>query len=239
MFYYGYGLDPTIILLIPAIIFAVVAQGMVKSAFSRYSRVRNRNGITGAQAARRVLDNAGLSDVRIEAVGGSLTDNYDPRDRVLHLSTDVCNVDSVSAVSVACHEAGHAIQHARGYVPLKIRNGIVPLVNFASSASWILVFIGLFLMFTGSGTASYAGGVIMDIGIIAFVAVVVFHLITLPVELNASHRALKQIEEMSLVAPEDMTGSRKVLRAAAMTYVAALAMAVANLLRILVLRGRD
>jgi Zn-dependent membrane protease YugP len=130
MFYYGYGFDPTIVLLIPAMIFALAAQGMVKSAFSRYSRVRNRSGLTGAQAARRVLDNNGLADVEIVPISGSLTDNYDPRGRVLNLSTDVYNVDSVSAVSVACHEAGHAIQHARGYVPLKIRNGIVPVCQF-------------------------------------------------------------------------------------------------------------
>lgn len=239
MFYYGYGFDPTIVLLIPAMIFAVAAQGMVKSAFSRYSRVRNRRGLTGAQAARRVLDNNGLSDVEIVPISGSLTDNYDPRRRVLNLSTDVYNVDSVSAVSVACHEAGHAIQHARGYVPLKIRNGIVPVVNFASSISWILIFVGLFLLFQQSGSTSQMGNLLFDIGVLAFVAVVAFHLITLPVELNASRRAIDQMESLALVAPEDLRGSRKVLRAAAMTYVAALAMAVANLLRILAIRGRD
>ncbi|NLD11596.1 zinc metallopeptidase [Aminicella lysinilytica] len=239
MFYYGYGLDPTIILLIPAMIFALVAQGMVKSAFNTYSRVRNRNGLTGAQAARRVLDNNGLSDVEIEQISGSLTDNYDPRSRVLHLSSDVCNVDSVSAVSVACHEAGHAIQHANGYVPLKIRNGIVPVVNFASNISWILIVVGLILLFQQSGSTSTLGNLIFDIGVLAFFAVIVFHLITLPVELNASKRAIDQMESLSIVAPEDIRGSRKVLRAAAMTYVAALAMAVANLLRILAIRGRD
>ncbi len=239
MFYYGYGFDPTIVLLIPAMIFALVAQGMVKSAFSRYSRVRNRSGLTGAEAARRVLDNNGLSDVEIVPISGSLTDNYDPRGRVLSLSTDVYNVDSVSAVSVACHEAGHAIQHARGYVPLKIRNGIVPVVNFASSISWILIFVGLFLLFQQSGPTSQIGNLLFDIGVLAFVAVVAFHLITLPVELNASRRAIDQMESLALVAPEDLRGSRKVLRAAAMTYVAALAMAVANLLRILAIRGRN
>lgn len=239
MFYYGYGFDPTIVLLIPAMIFALVAQGMVKSAFSRYSRVRNRSGLTGAEAARRVLDNNGLSDVEIVPISGSLTDNYDPRGRVLSLSTDVYNVDSVSAVSVACHEAGHAIQHARGYVPLKIRNGIVPVVNFASGISWILIFVGLFLLFQQSGPTSQIGNLLFDIGVLAFVAVVAFHLITLPVELNASRRAIDQMESLALVAPEDLRGSRKVLRAAAMTYVAALAMAVANLLRILAIRGRN
>jgi Predicted Zn-dependent protease len=236
MFYYGYGLDPTIIILIPAIIFVMVAQGMVKSAFSRYSRVRNRNGITGQQAARRVLDNNGLSDVAIVPISGSLTDNYDPGSRTLHLSADVYQTDSVSAVSVACHEAGHAIQHATGYAPLKIRNGIVPVVNFASSMSWILIIIGIFLLFSGSYSA--VGNTVFDIGVVAFIIVILFHLITLPVEMNASHRAIQQIETLSLVAPEDMVGARKVLRAAAMTYVAALALAVANLLRILAIRDR-
>lgn len=239
MFYNGFGFDPTLLLLIPAMIFALAAQGMVKSAFSRYSRVRNHSGLTGAQAARRVLDNNGLSDVEIVPISGSLTDNYDPRGRVLNLSTDVYNVDSVSAVSVACHEAGHAIQHARGYVPLKIRNSIVPVVNFASSISWILIIVGLFLLFQQSVPTNQMGDLIFDIGVMAFVAVVVFHLITLPVEFNASRRAIDQMEALALVAPEDLRGSRKVLRAAAMTYVAALAMAVANLLRVLAIRGRD
>ena len=190
--YYGYGIDPTVIILIPAMIFAFIAQGRVKSVFNRYSRVRNQNGLTGAQAARRVLDANGLQDVQIRAVGGSLTDNYDPRSRTLNLSEPVCNVPSVSAVSVACHEAGHAIQHARNYVPLKVRNGIVPVVNFASSASWILIIIGF--------------------GLLA---------------------------AMQLVMPEDMQGSRRVLRAAAMTYVAAVAVAAANLLRLIALRNSD
>ena len=238
MFYYGYGLDPTIIILIPAIIFAIAAQGMVNSAFNRYSNVRNSRGLTGSQAARRVLDNNGLSDVQIVPISGSLTDNYDPSDRVLNLSTNVYNVPSISAVSVACHEAGHAIQHSRGYVPLKIRNGIVPVVNFASKISWIMIFIGIILLFQSSGSTSQIGSMLFDIGVIAFVAVIVFHLITLPVEFNASNRAIEQIEQLSLVAPEELPGAKKVLRAAAMTYVAALAMAVANLIRVLAIRDR-
>lgn len=236
MFYGYYGFDPTVIILIPAIIFTLITQGMVKNAFNRYSGVRSGLGITGAQAARRVLDANGLSDVRIEAISGNLTDNYDPRDRTLHLSETVCNVDSVSAVSVACHECGHAIQHQRHYVPLIIRNSIVPAVNFASSASWILIMIGLVLLFAGDSMQGL-GDIFFDIGVIAFVVVILFHLITLPVEINASRRALKQMKQLQIVLPENYRGSKKVLRAAAMTYVAALAAAVANLLRILAIRG--
>ncbi|MGI6211170.1 MAG: zinc metallopeptidase [Anaerovoracaceae bacterium] len=234
--YYGYGIDPTIIILIPAILFALFAQAKVKSAFNRYSSVPNSLGITGAQAARRVLDANGLQDVRIEAIGGSLTDNYDPRDRTLHLSQTVCNVDSVAAVSVACHECGHAIQHQHHYAPLTIRNAIVPVVNFASNVSWILIMVGIILLFAGSSMQGL-GDTLFDIGVICFVVVILFHLITLPVELNASHRALQQMKQLQLVLPENYKGSRKVLTAAAMTYIAALAMAVANLLRILALRG--
>ena len=236
--YYGYGIDPTVIILIPAMIFAFIAQGRVKSVFNRYSRVRNQNGLTGAQAARRVLDANGLQDVQIRAVGGSLTDNYDPRSRTLNLSEPVCNLPSVSAVSVACHEAGHAIQHARNYVPLKVRNGIVPVVNFASSASWILIIIGFGLLAADPGTSAI-GNLLFNIGVVAFLVVIAFHLITLPVEFNASRRALKQMEAMQLVMPEDMQGSRRVLRAAAMTYVAAVAVAAANLLRLIALRNSD
>lgn len=234
--YYGYGIDPTVVILIPAMIFAFIAQMKVKSTFNRYSRVPNRNGMTGAEAARRMLDANGLQDVRINAIGGSLTDHYNPSNRTLNLSQSVCNVSSVAAVSVACHEAGHAIQHARHYVPLTLRNSIVPAVNLASNASWILIIIGIGLL-ASSSTGSAIGNLIFDIGVIAFVAVLAFHLITLPVEFNASHRGLKQMEALQLVMPEDMRGARKVLTAAAMTYVAAAAVAAADLLRVLALRG--
>lgn len=237
MFYYY---DPTYLLLIPAIVFSMVAQGMVKSAFSRYSRVKNERHVTGEEAARRVLENNGLADVKITQVNGSMTDHYDPKTRTLALSETVYGVNSVSAVCVACHEAGHAIQHAKGYIPLKMRNGIVPLVNFASVLTWPMIIIGIILLSVENLEMGYYGNLLLDIGIIAFVAIVLFHLITLPVEFNASSRALSQMEELNLVSDADMIGSRKVLRAAAMTYVAALAMAVANLLRILVLtRGRS
>lgn len=225
----------SIIILIAAIIITMAAQAKVSANFSKYSRVKNKRGITGEEAARRVLDANGLGDVRIEQVRGSLTDHYDPRSRVLRLSQTVYGVDSVAAISVACHEAGHAIQHAVSYAPLKIRNSIVPVVNVASRFSWLLIFVGIGLLYAGN----YMGDMLFNIGVIAFVAVIVFHAITLPVEFDASRRALEQMEDQGIIASGEVSGARKVLGAAAMTYVASLAMAVANLLRILALRGRD
>lgn len=228
--YYATG-----ILLIPAIIFTFYAQMKVKSNFNRYSRVRNDRNLTGAQAARKVLDANGLSNVRIEAVKGSLTDHYDPRTRVLRLSQSVCNVNSIAAVSVACHEAGHALQHAEGYAPLKIRNSIVPIANFASNFSWLLVIIGVALL----AANNYMGDLLFNIGVIMMLVVILFHTVTLPVEFNASSRALKQMENLAIIDEDEEVGAKKVLRAAALTYVAALAVAIGNLLRMLALRGRD
>ena len=228
--YYATG-----ILLIPAIIFTFYAQMKVKSNFNRYSRVRNDRNLTGAQAARKVLDANGLANVRIEAVKGSLTDHYDPRTRVLRLSQSVCNVNSIAAVSVACHEAGHALQHAEGYAPLKIRNSIVPLANFASNFSWLLVIIGVALL----AANNYMGDLLFNIGVIMMLVVILFHTVTLPVEFNASSRALKQMENLAIIDEDEEVGAKKVLRAAALTYVAALAVAIGNLLRMLALRGRD
>ena len=231
--------DSTYIILIPAIIFAMYAQSKVNRAFNRYSKVRNLRGLTGAQAARRMLDANGLYDVQIRAISGSLTDHYDPRNRTLNLSQSVYGVDSVAAVSVACHEAGHALQHAHGYVPLKLRNTIVPAVNFASRLTWPMIILGIVLLGVGSYEMSVFGNMLFNIGVIGFAAVVVFHAVTLPVEFNASNRAIDKMEALGLVADEDIPGSKKVLRAAALTYVAALATAVANLLRILAIRGRN
>lgn len=230
MFYF----DPSIVILIPAILFTFYAQAKVNGNFKKYSRVRTHRHLSGAEAARRMLDVNGLTDVQIERVRGSMTDHYDPRKRVLRLSETVYGVDSIAAVSVACHEAGHAVQHAEHYMPLKIRNSIVPMVNFASALSWPLILIGIILL--GSGNYQM-GDTLFLIGVIAFVAVIVFHLITLPVEFNASSRALNQMESLGLIYSEEETGAKKVLHAAAMTYVAALAVAVANLLRILAIRG--
>lgn len=228
MTYYG-----SMIILIPAIIFTMYAQAKVNSNFRRYSNVRNLRNMTGAEAARRMLDANGLGRVQIEQVKGSLTDHYDPRKRVLRLSQSVYGVNSIAAVSVACHEAGHAVQHAESYKLLKVRNSIVPLVNFASSLTWPLVILGIILLANGS----YMGDLLFNIGVITMLAVILFHTVTLPVEFNASSRALKQMDELGIIAEEENTGAKKVLRAAAMTYVAALATAIANLLRILAMRG--
>ena len=233
MFYF----DWTFIFLIPAMILVAVAQAKVTSNFNRYSQVRGGRGITGAEAARRMLDKNGLTDVQIRPVKGSLTDHYDPRTRTVNLSEPVYGSDSVSAVGVACHECGHAMQHAHNYAPLMFRNSIVPVVNIASSFSWILVIIGIVLMGISEAPDGGIGSTILNLGIIAFVIVVLFHLVTLPVELNASHRAVVQISEMGLVSPEHEVGVRKVLSAAALTYLGALVMAIANLLRILAIAG--
>ena len=228
MTYYG-----SMIILIPAILFTMYAQSKVNSNFRRYSNVRNSRNMTGAEADRRMLDANGLGNVQIEQVRGSLTDHYDPRKRVLRLSQSVYGVNSIAAVSVACHEAGHAVQHAESYKPLKIRNSIVPLVNFASSLTWPLVILGIVLLANGS----YMGDLLFNIGVITMLAVILFHTVTLPVEFNASSRALKQMDELGIITEEENTGANKVLKAAAMTYVAALATAIANLLRILAMRG--
>ena len=234
---YPFGFfDPTIIILIPAMIIVGIAQAKVTSNFSRYSRVKGGKGITGAEAARKMLDKNGLYDVEIRPVKGSLTDHYDPRTRTVNLSEPVYGSDSVSAVGVACHECGHALQHAHNYFPLTFRGAIVPVVNFASSFSWILVVLGI-LLIGMSESGSGIGSMLLQLGIIAFCIVVLFHLVTLPVELNASRRAVNQISEMGLVLPENEAGVKKVLSAAALTYVGALIMSIANLLRILLIVG--
>lgn len=228
--------DPTIILLIPAILFTLYAQGKVNRAYRKFSQVPNRTHMTGAQAARRVLDANGLQNVRIEMVGGTLSDHYDPRDRVMRLSAQVYNDATIASVSIAAHESGHAIQHGGGYALLTIRNAIVPVVNVASNLSWFLLIIGIVI----SGTGRVAtGNLVFDIGILFFAAVVVFHLVTLPVELNASSRAIQQLQTLGIVGTDEIAGSKKVLSAAAMTYVAALATAVLNLIRLLLIRERD
>lgn len=230
MYYY----DWSYILLLPAIIFTMYAQFKVQGNFKKYSNVRAMRGLTGAQAARRMLDAAGLNDVAIEQIRGSLTDHYDPRYRVLRLSQTVYGVNSVAAVSVACHEAGHAIQHEEEYTPLLMRNNIVPIVNFASQLSWPLIVFGIIL-----GASSGIGDMLFMIGVIAFLAVILFHAITLPVEFNASSRAMSHMESLGIIMDDEKRGARKVLSAAAMTYVASLAMAIMNLIRILALRNRD
>ena len=226
--YYGY--DPTYILLIPAIILTMYAQFKVSSTTNKYFRVRTQRGYTGEQTAREILNANGIYDVRIEMISGTLSDHYDPRSRVLRLSQDVYRGTSITSVAVAAHECGHAIQHARGYAPLTIRGAIVPVVNFASSASWILIFLGLFM-------SSF--NFLLKIGILLFAATVVFQLITLPVEFNASSRALAQIESLGIVSHDERRESKKVLKAAALTYVASLATSILQIVRLLGLRDRN
>lgn len=224
------------LLLFAAMILAIYAQGKVKANFGKYSRIANSRQLTGFEAARMVLDSNGLRDVEIEPIAGSMTDHYDPRDRVLRLSETVYAVKSISAVSVACHEAGHAIQHEVNYIPLKIRNGIVPMVNLVSKLSWPMIIIGIILLSSGSWQL---GNTLFTVGIVSFFGVVIFHLITLPVEFNASSRAIDQMMEIGIVTDQEVYGAKKVLNAAALTYVAALAVAVANLIRLLAIRGRN
>ena len=231
LFGYFYG-DWSILIVLPALIFTLWAQSAVKSAYQQYSRVRNAHGMTGADAARRILNQNGLHHVRIERVAGQMTDHYDPREEVIRLSEGVYDSPSVAAVGIAAHEAGHAVQHATDYGALKLRNSIIPVCRFGSMAAMPLFFIGLLL----------ASDMFMTVGILAYAAVTLFQLITLPVEFNASRRAMKAIESWGYMSADEQDGSRRVLRAAAMTYVAALATSLLTLLRLLVLfsdrRGR-
>ena len=238
MYGYGYYFDWTIFLLIPAMILVFIAQGRVNSAYRTYSGIANRKGVTGSEVARAILDANDLHDVEIEPISGNLTDHYDPRSRTVRLSDGVCNVASISALSIAAHETGHAIQHGVGYIPLKFRTAIAPVATIVSYLSWPLLIIGLIVIGSGKIASAQTGNLIFDIGIFCFLGVVIFHAITLPVEFNASSRALKQLEALGFVDPDEKAGAKKVLSAAAMTYVAALAVAVMNLVRILLIRGR-
>lgn len=222
---YGYGLDPTWLLIIPGILLALAAQAKVSSAFSRYSAIANAHGWTGAQVARSILDNNGLYDVAINAIAGSMTDNYNPRNRTLNLSQTVYGSTSLAAVAVAAHEAGHAIQHQHHYAPNAIRSALVPLANIGSYAAWPLLILGLVLSIQP----------LVYIGIGVFAAAVLFQIVTLPVEFNASARALSILRDGGYLAPEEIVGARKMLSAAAMTYLAATLMSVLQLLRLVLL----
>jgi len=226
---YFYG-DPYFILVLPAFLFALYAQFKVKGTFNKYRRTTNRNGVTGAEAARMILDRNGLYDVRIERVHGELTDHYDPRKRVLRLSDAVYSSTSVAAVGVAAHESGHAIQHKVGYGPLVLRSCLVPVAGIGSTIGPYMAIFGLL----------FGIRELIDIGIILFTAAVAFYLVTLPVEFNASSRAVKTLETAGILAVDEIVPAKKVLRAAAMTYVASAAVAIANLLRLVLLtRRRD
>lgn len=227
--------DPTIIVLIPAIIFTMYAQNKVHSAYGKYASVKNQKNITGAQAARKILDNNGLRNVPIEVTARELSDHYDPRTRVMRLSPRVYNEPSIASVSIAAHEAGHAIQHEEGYSPLKIRSVLAPIATITSNLAWPILLIGLLII--GAGNLA-SGNMIFNIGILFFTVAVVFQAITLPVEFNASNRAILQLEKLGIIGVNEKTSAKKVLSAAAMTYVAALATAVANLVRLLLIRGR-
>ena len=224
---YPFFFDPTILLLIPALILAIWAQMKVKGAYAQYSRVMARNGMTAKDVARRILDENGLYNIPVERTAGSLTDHYDPRGKVLRLSETVYNSPSIAAIGVAAHEAGHALQDAGAYAPLKVRNSIVPVVNLGSGMAFPLFFIGFL----------FGAPVLMDVGILFFVGVLVFHLVTLPVEYNASGRALKILSGTGILASDEMKGAKAVLNAAALTYVAATVMAALQLVRLLLLRG--
>lgn len=236
MYYGGMGYYSSMIVLVPAMIFTMIVQGRIKRAYSRYSQVENSRRLTGAQAARMMLDANGLSGVPINILNGGddLNNYFDPRSNSVNLSQAVYHTDSIAAMCIACHEVGHAIQHATNYAPVRIRNGIVPLVNLTSTFSWPLIMLGLIF-----STSSRYGSLLFNLGALCFVFVILFHLVTLPVELNASNRALKQMTSIGMVSDFDYSGSRKVLHAAAMTYVAALATAVASLIRILLIRGSN
>ncbi|SFB26793.1 zinc metallopeptidase [Clostridium frigidicarnis] len=225
MFYY----DSTYLLLIPAMIISAWAQFKVSATFEKYSKVYSSKGLSGAEVARMLLDNNGLYNVPIEVTGGKLSDHYDPTRQILRLSNDVYYGNSVASLGVAAHEVGHAIQHKTAYKPLILRNSIVPIVNLGSSMSWVLFIAGLILSIQP----------LITIGILLFSGVVVFQLVTLPVEFDASARALKELGSRGILYNEEVKGAKKVLDAAALTYVAATIMAISQLLRLIALSKRN
>lgn len=236
MFYY-YGVDWTyIVLVLPALLLSMIASAKVNSTFKKYSRIQNRRGLTGAEAAQRVLAANGVYGVRIERISGNLTDHYDPRSNVIRLSDNVYGAATPAAVGVAAHEAGHAVQYAQNYKPIKLRAAIVNITNFGSQLSMPLIIIGILLMGIRSLSAySDIFYYIAVAGVLCYGLCVVFQLVTLPVEFNASRRAIQTIEQTDLLADDERRGARKVLTAAAMTYVAALAMSITQFARLLLI----
>lgn len=221
--------DWTYLLIIPPMILAIWAQFRVKSTFNRFSEVASRTGMTGSQAARRILDTNGLVNVRVEPVEGSLSDHYDPKEKVIRLSEPIHQSTSLAALAVAAHEAGHAVQDQVGYTPMRIRASVVPVANLGSTLAFPIFFIGLIF--------AHSWGWLMDLGIILFTGAVLFHVVTLPVEFDASRRAIKVLSGGGYLAPDEVDGARKVLSAAALTYVAAAAVTLMHLLRMLILRN--
>lgn len=226
---FGYRMyfDPTYCLVLIGLLISLTASAMVKSTFNKYASVRCMAGLTGAQAARRVLDSVGLYDVKIEHIRGNLTDHYDPRTKVLRLSDSTYGSNSVAAVCVAAHECGHAVQDQTQYSPLVLRSTLVPLANFGSTASWPIFILGLILSVRP----------LLMAGIVLFSLAVLFQLVTLPVEFNASGRAIRILEKTGMLQSQEITGAKAVLRAAAMTYVASLAASILQLLRLVILAG--
>jgi uncharacterized protein len=225
--YFG---DTTFILLIPAIILALYAQARVKGTYARYSKVMAQSGMTGAEAARSLLNTGGAGDVTVERIEGRLTDNYDPRKKALRLSEGVFEGRSLAALGIAAHETGHALQHHNHYAPLQFRNGFFPVANLGSILAFPLFFIGLL-------TSSRGPSILMDIGILLFAGAVLFSVVTLPVEFNASKRAVQILQTQGLMNSQELGGARKVLSAAALTYVAATTMAILQLVRLLMIRN--
>jgi Zn-dependent membrane protease YugP len=219
----------SLIMLVPALVLGIYAQAKVSSSFSRYSQVPSARGLTGAQAARILLDGAGLPDVGIEVAGSRLSDHYDPRSRTLTLSPEVGNSNSLAALGVAAHESGHAMQHADGYVPFKFRSSLVPVANVGTNFGFILFFVGLVF---------FRSGLLMNVGIVLYAGAVLFTLVTLPVELNASRRAMAQLSDRSILVADELAGAKKVLSAAALTYVAAALMAILQLVRLILISRR-
>ena len=228
---YGYYFDPTYILVVVGAVICLIASARANTTFNKYNRVRSMSGMTGAQAAEHILHTAGIYDVSVQHISGNLTDHYDPRNKVLRLSDSTYGSSSVAAVGVAAHECGHAIQHQKDYAPLSIRSAIVPLANFGSFLAWPLIVIGLFI-------TSSTGSLLINIGILCFSLAVLFQLVTLPVEFNASSRAVRILGETGILAQEELKGTKKVLKAAALTYVAGAAASILQLLRLVLLAGR-
>ena len=221
-----YYWDPTYILVVIGAVICMIASARVKGTFNKYSQLRSMSGMNGAQVAQRVLQAAGIYDVQVRHVSGSLTDHYDPRTKTVNLSDPVYNATSVAALGVAAHECGHAIQHAKSYAPLSIRSALVPIANFGSMLAWPVILIGLFFNTRSSG-------LIIDIGILLFSAAVLFQLVTLPVEFDASRRALVMLRTQGILADDELRYTRRVLKSAALTYVASAAAAILQLLRII------
>lgn len=222
-----YYFDSTYILILIGAVISMIASAKVKSTYAKYGKVMSRSGLTGTDAARTILDNAGLRHIRIERISGDLTDHYSPKEQVLRLSDTTYNSRSIAAIGVAAHECGHAIQHADHYAPLTIRNSIVPVVNIGSTLSWPMILLGLIFGFTG----------FLKLGIIFFSFSLIFQIITLPVEFNASSRALRILDDSGMLYGEEISGAKKVLSAAAMTYVAAVIASLLSLLRLIILFG--